>query len=75
MLFGEMEIQYNLENLKKCLKENLDCFEKEDGKVANFESLITVIKTFQDVHTDIAKMHSIPTLNSIFEYHFAEIYK
>ena len=58
-----MNIQYNLENLKKCLNEVLNCLEKEDGSVKNFESLIKAIKNFQEIHTDIAKMLSIPTLN------------
>ena len=70
-----MNIQYNLENLKKSLNEVLNCLEKEDGSVANFESLIKAIKTFQEIHTDIAKMLSIPALNSIVEFYSGDIFE
>jgi hypothetical protein len=31
------------------MNEVLNCFEKEDGSVANFESLIKTIKNFQEI--------------------------
>jgi hypothetical protein len=70
-----MNVQYNLANLKKCLTGVLNCFEKEDGSVTNLESLITVIKTFQELLTDIAKMQSIPALGMIFDHYSADIYE
>ena len=35
MLFDEMKVQYNLNNLKNCTIEILNCLEKKDGSVAN----------------------------------------
>jgi hypothetical protein len=74
-LFDEMKVQYNLNNLKNCTIEILNCLEKKDGSVANFESLISTIKTFKDLHTDIVKMRSFPILNSIFEHYSHEIFE
>jgi hypothetical protein len=37
--------------------------------------LISTIKTFKDLHTDIVKMRSFPILNSIFEHYSHEIFE
>jgi hypothetical protein len=46
MLFDKMKVEYNLDNLKNCSIKILNCLEKKDGSVANFELLISIIKTF-----------------------------
>ena len=50
-----------------CSKEILACLEKEDSSLPNFESLITIINNFWQLHTNIVKILFNSNLNSILE--------